>query len=65
MDKGNHFMKFNGDRKSHLYCFPFGYPIRYCNWTIPNADFDRKEDEASCVWCRIKIQKEQPLITIG
>ena len=48
------------DKKVHLYCQPFGYPIRYCDWTCPESDIvSDTEKEITCRRCLIKLEKEK------
>ena len=48
------------DKKVHLYCQPFGYPIRYCDWACPESDIvSDTEEEITCCRCLKKLELEQ------
>jgi len=53
-----------GDSRCHIYSQPFGYPIRACDWCIPETDF---VDTAKpfCKRCQlIKEGKVQTLLPV-
>jgi hypothetical protein len=41
-----------GETRTHLYAFPYGYPIRVCNWSIPEHKFIKNGDAPFCKHCQ-------------
>jgi hypothetical protein len=41
-----------GETRKHLYDYSMGYPIRVCNWTIPENDFTEDGDVPFCKYCQ-------------
>jgi len=42
----------NGETRIHLYDDSMGYPIRVCNWTMPENDFIESGDVPFCKYCQ-------------
>ncbi|KKN37021.1 hypothetical protein LCGC14_0767810 [marine sediment metagenome] len=41
-----------GETRKHIYVKPFGYPIRLCNWNIPEHDFVDVGNTPMCSHCQ-------------
>ena len=41
-----------GETRAHIYDYTSGYPIRVCNWTMPENDFIATGDVPMCKHCQ-------------
>lgn len=41
-----------GEPRIHLYDTSLGYPIRVCNWTMPDYEFIENGDAPFCKYCQ-------------
>jgi len=40
-----------GETRTHLYDYSLGYPIRVCNWSMPEYDFIDNDNAPLCKNC--------------
>ncbi len=41
-----------GETRTHIYDTSLSYPIRACNWTMPENDFIENGDAPLCKYCQ-------------
>jgi len=41
-----------GETRTHIYDNSMGYPIRVCNWSMPEKDFIENGDAPLCKYCQ-------------
>jgi len=41
-----------GETRVHLYDDSLGYPIRVCNWAMPEKEFTENGDAPLCKYCQ-------------
>lgn len=44
-----------GDSVQHLYLYPYGYPIRLCNWTYPRGEIIESKTNTKCKHCQLEL----------
>jgi len=40
-----------GETRKHLYDYSLGYPVRVCNWIMPDYDFVEVGEAPPCKYC--------------